>query len=381
MNFVLFEDEKYSNFYPASRFRTTAEIRNGALTPKKRLELITGSSVSIYSKRKGFGNYSQDAGEKLFVNARLRDFSSFLEVNKNELLVCNGEIVAYRAEKPLNNTDRSRRKEKEVKAGFYNYIWDIISFLDKRIKKDIEIFTCRGETNISGEYLLKPENADNIYIGENVNIGKGVIINGRNGPVYIGDNSIIGGNTVIEGPVYLGEGCSVKPGSLLDTVAAGKVTKLSGEIEDTIFQSYSNKQHFGFLGHSYVGEWVNLGAGTTNSDLKNNYSSVRVNYIDEDVETDMQFLGLMIGDHSKTAINTSFNTGTIIEPFCNIFGRTFPPKYLPPFSWWGGKMEEYEIEKAIETAEKVMARRDIELKIDYEKKIRKVFRETSNLRK
>jgi len=167
----------------------------------------------------------------------------------------------------------------------------------------------------------------------------------------------------------------------LEIVSFGDVVKASGEIEESIFQGYSNKQHLGFLGHAFIGEWVNLGAGTTNSDLKNNYSKVNVILEGKRYETGMQFLGTIIGDHSKAAINTTFNTGTIVEPFCNVFGKGYPPKYIPPFSWSSDDIEEYELDKAIQTAAKVMKRRNIDLDENYKKKVERLFRESKNLRK
>ena len=123
-----------------------------------------------------------------------------------------------------------------------------------------------------------------------------------------------------------------------------------------------------------------MGAGTTNSDLKNNYSKVSVILEGKRYETGMQFLGTIIGDHTKAAINTTFNTGTIVEPFCNIFGRGHPPKYVPPFSWWGDSIEEYKLDKAIETATRVMKRRDIDLSDNYRKKVEQLFIEARDIR-
>jgi UDP-N-acetylglucosamine diphosphorylase/glucosamine-1-phosphate N-acetyltransferase len=125
---------------------------------------------------------------------------------------------------------------------------------------------------------------------------------------------------------------------------------------------YSNKQHSGFLGHSYLGSWTNLGADTNCSDLNNNYSTIKVSLKDKLVDTSLQFLGLVMGDHSKSAINTMFNTGTIVGFSCNIFGSGFPDKFIPSFSW-GGKeqMETYNVKKSIDTAGKVMRRRKINM--------------------
>jgi UDP-N-acetylglucosamine diphosphorylase/glucosamine-1-phosphate N-acetyltransferase len=154
--------------------------------------------------------------------------------------------------------------------------------------------------------------------------------------------------------------------------------KVGGEVEGSIFQGYSNKQHDGFLGHSYICEWVNLGADTNNSDLKNNYGNVKV-YVDgKIVDTGHQFVGLFMGDHSKAGINTMFNTGTVVGVSSNVFGAGFPPKFIPSFSWGGAdKMIEYDIEKAVETAKAVMKRRDIKMTKEYETLLRKIFMETA----
>ena len=150
-----------------------------------------------------------------------------------------------------------------------------------------------------------------------------------------------------------------------------------------IFLGYSNKAHDGFLGHSIIGEWCNIGAGTNNSNLKNNYESVKMWDYNEKKFKDSgeQFLGLYMADHSKCAINTSFNTGTTIGVNCNIYGSGFPRNYIPSFSWGGASgYKEYNIEKAIQTAKIVMKRRDIEMSPDYEKMLREVFKMTASYR-
>jgi UDP-N-acetylglucosamine diphosphorylase/glucosamine-1-phosphate N-acetyltransferase len=159
--------------------------------------------------------------------------------------------------------------------------------------------------------------------------------------------------------------------------------KVGGEVEESIIHGYSNKQHAGFLGHAYIGAWVNLGADTNNSDLKNNYGKVTVQIGNQLVDTGLQFVGLTMGDHSKSAINSMFNTGTVVGVSSNIFGSGFPPKYVPSFSWGaaGETFTTFSIDRAIEVARRMMARRKIELTATEEKLFRKIFELTSPERK
>lgn len=378
---VLFEDLKYTNFFPISRMRPVADIRTGRYTQKERAINIFNCPVVIHSEREGFGNKMKVDEETLFLNARVVNFDTIKDIKKGTaILNKNSEIIAYYSEKLLSRNEIEKLNIIEEDINLYEYIWDIIAKLKEQLEKDLHNSSELGKLLSPINNSIHIENKDSVYIGKDVKIENGVVLDASNGPIYIEDKCFIRAGTVIDGPAFIGEKTFVKPGSLLDTVSTGKISKLSGEIEETILQGYSNKQHFGFIGHSYIGEWVNLGAGTTNSDLKNNYSLVRVNLMEEEYQTEMQFLGLIMGDHCKTAINTSINTGTIIEPFCNIFGRNFPPKYLPPFSWWGGYFSEYRLDKAIDTAKKVMKRRNIEMDEKYEDMVRKIFIDTKNLR-
>jgi UDP-N-acetylglucosamine diphosphorylase/glucosamine-1-phosphate N-acetyltransferase len=161
-------------------------------------------------------------------------------------------------------------------------------------------------------------------------------------------------------------------------VSIGKVCKVGGEVEDMIMMDYSNKQHAGFIGHSYLGSWVNLGADTNCSDLKNNYSQVKIKLSSGEVDTGMQFLGVLVGDHTKTAINTMFNTGTVAGFSSNIFGAGFPDKYIPSFSWGGSDAGfiEYDPEKSIKTAKIVTARRNVPFTASDEKLFKNIFEMT-----
>jgi len=169
--------------------------------------------------------------------------------------------------------------------------------------------------------------------------------------------------------VYLAPWSKANIGAkIYSNVAVGLASKVGGEVEDSIIEPFANKQHDGFLGHSYLSSWCNLGAGTNTSDLKNNYSKIVLDMGSHKVLTDLQFLGLIMGDHSKSSINSMFNTGTIVGTSANVFGEGFPPKYIPSFSWAGSAagIEPYELDKAVGTARKVMERRRVSMSLSYE---------------
>ncbi len=252
------------------------------------------------------------------------------------------------------------------------------------IVKDIEHLRKTGYfishlDDFSGVNFVNP---DEIFIRQNVTVKPGVVIDATNGPVYIDDDVFIYPNAVIEGPVYIGKDSKIKIGaSIYENVSIGSNCKIGGEVEDAIILPYTNKQHAGFIGHSYLGSWVNLGADTNCSDLKNNYSTIKVKLNNETIDTGTQFLGVIIGDHSKSAINTMFNTGTIIGMSSNIFGAGFPEKYIPSFSWGGADgLTTYELNKSIQTAKIVFGRRNKEFTTGDEKLLETVFNLTKEER-
>jgi UDP-N-acetylglucosamine diphosphorylase/glucosamine-1-phosphate N-acetyltransferase len=207
-------------------------------------------------------------------------------------------------------------------------------------------------------------NAKNIFIEHGAQIMP-CWLNASEGPIYIGKDAYIMEGSAIRGPFAMGEGSVLKMHtSIYGATTVGPFCTAGGEIKNVVMMGYSNKAHQGYLGDSVIGEWCNLGADSNNSNLKNNYSEVKVwNYPAQDyIGTGLQFCGLFMGDHSKCSINTMFNTGTVVGVFANIFGAGFPAKYVPSFSWGsdsGGEV--FIIDKALQLAEKVMSRRNIPL--------------------
>ncbi len=210
-------------------------------------------------------------------------------------------------------------------------------------------------------------------------------INTNNGPVFLGRDSEIMEGSVIRGPFALCEGAVVKMGSrIYGPTTIGPYSKVGGEINNAVIQGNSNKAHDGFLGNAVIGEWCNLGADTNNSNLKNNYSEVKIwNYpLNRFTKTGMQFCGLIMGDHSKCGINTMFNTGTVVGVSANIFGPGFPRNFIPSFSWGGAAgMITYNLDKALETASLVMERRGRELTKEDQEILQWIFEYSSRYRK
>ncbi len=231
----------------------------------------------------------------------------------------------------------------------------------------------------TGVYLMS---SDNIWIADSARIDPGVVIDAQNGPVYIDENAHIFPQATIIGPAYIGRNCHIKIGAkIYEGTSLGEECKVGGEVKSSIIHSFSNKQHDGFLGHAYLGQWVNLGADTNNSNLKNNYGAVRVHVNGKEIDSGSTFVGLTMGDHSKCAINTMFNTGTVAGIMCNIYGADFPPKWIPSFSWGGsGGFTEHDVDRALTVARKVMERRGVTLGQAEEKLIREVFKKTKGER-
>ena len=231
---------------------------------------------------------------------------------------------------------------------------------------------------------LKDVHHHEITLNSNVNCSEHPFFNDDDGPIIIEEDVTIMEGAMIRGPVHICKGSTIKMGAkIYGPTVIGPYCKVGGEVSNCVFLGYSNKAHEGFLGHSIIGEWCNIGAGTSNSNLKNDYGTVKMwDYQAKKFkDSGHQFLGLYMGDHSKCAINTSFNTGTTVGVNCNIFGAGFPRNFIPSFSWGGAQgVKPYDFEKAISVAEIVMARRGVKLTPDYIDMLRSVHDITSKMK-
>ena len=334
----------------------------------------------------------------LFINGRLVANKEITEVinpkdTTNKLFLSGDTIAAARVsgkklkeiKENLNDlftpSNFDNLPIEKVKFKFIDYNWDLINFNRDELASDMEFCFNEYKTKtlpfISGKVydVVHMINKENIIIAEGAMIKPGVVLDASLGPIIIDKNAVVYPNATIEGPAYIGEYSLVKIGaSIYENVSVGKVCKVGGEIEHSIIHSFTNKQHSGFLGHAYLGSWVNIGADTNCSDLKNNYGSVKVYVNGEIINSGCQFLGVCMADHSKTSINTMFNTGTVVGFSCNVFGDGFPPKYIPSFSWGGhDSLTTFDLERSIETAKRVMGRRGKPMNEVEEKLFRKVF--------
>ena len=236
------------------------------------------------------------------------------------------------------------------------YLWDFIfDTKDILLRNDTKFFDMKigGDFHESCIFL----NQKNIHISDSAKISAGVILDASEGPIIIDENAFIDIGVMIKGNTYIGKNSKINPGAKLNgEISIGPYCKIGGEVEATIFHGYSNKQHDGYIGHSYIGEWVNLGANTNNSDLKNNYGKIKFDLGFKKIDTNEMFIGSMIGDFSKIAISTMLNTGTYIGMGANVFGSGFQDKLIQSFSW--GKKEVTDFKKFLSTLEVVKSRRD-----------------------
>ena len=388
MRICIFEDEQYLNFEPLIYSRPVYDLVCGISTlkekiirlfPKEKVVLkcrpYLESFVKVENPKCKVNQFDDD--DYLFINGRMIAPSNLKNIlstksGVEKVFVSNGIVVAARLS-PKRIKDLSLDKieiintevfknlpKEEVDINLTSYLWDLVYLNGKEIQNDFKILT-KGKSSAKKKYAgVSFVNKKNIFIGKDVEIKPGVVLDASTGPIFIEKNVTIFPNAVIQGPFYIGESSRIKScATIYPNVSIGKVCKVGGEVEDTIIHSYTNKQHSGFLGHSYLGSWINLGADTNNSDLQNNYGTIKVQVNGRHIDSGKQFVGLMMGDHSKTAINTMFNTGTVVGFSSNVYGAGFPPKYIVSFGWGGNEsMKEYKLVKAVETATAVFARRE-----------------------
>ena len=260
---------------------------------------------------------------------------------------------------------------------------DIFSLNTKAIENDFELIT-KNRESMPLPSFARAIGRENIFIEEGADLSI-CMINATDGPVYIGKDAKILEGCLIRGPFVLGDNSVLKMGAkIYGGTSIGPHCKVGGEVNKIVMQGYSNKGHDGYLGNAVIGEWCNLGAATNNSNLKNNYSEVKLwDYSSRSfAKTGLQFCGLIMGDHSKAGINTMFNTGTVVGIACNIFGAGYQKNFIPSFSWGGSdsSYKTHRIDKVIETANLVMQRRGKELDETDIEILKHVFNQSSEYR-
>ena len=295
---------------------------------------------------------------------------------------CSGENMKHKGLVALLEESKKIQYSSAFLPRVIGRPWHILSLLAGELVNDIKTITRGRESQ-----PLSPSNrvigAGPVFVEEGVT-AECVVFNTNQGPIYLGKNSEVMEGSMIRGPFALGEGSTINMGAkIYGPVSVGPRCKVGGEVKGTIFMGNANKGHDGFVGDSIIGEWCNLGADTNTSNLKNNYLPVRAwSYVEEKfVDTGLQFCGLIMGDHTKTGINTMLNTGTVTGAYCNIFGEGYPRTFIPSFSWGGASgFSAHPLKKALETAEIVMARRKVEMTEEDKNIARHILEESGKYR-
>lgn len=393
MNYIIFDTNRnYQNFLPLTYTRPVSELRIGILTIREKWEMYLEVNLSYMCKEYLKYKYQQvTLSDNILINsAILPDAHLAREVSMlqaNTYLAKDNIIIAVRLdyEGVINfekiNFAHLNYKQYSYEISYIEQLWDIFEKNEQEIESDFMLITKnRDSLPVSPTNTLV--NPDNIFIDEGAEVECSVL-NAKDGFIYIGKNAVVMENSVIRGSLALCEHSQLKVRSTIyGPVTIGPYSKIGGEISESVIMGFTNKAHDGFLGNSVIGYWCNLGAGTNNSNLKNNYDIVKLwNYREKQfISTGLQFCGLIMADHSKCGINTMFNTGTVVGLSCNIYGSGFPRNFISSFSWGGAHgYTEYNFDKAIQTATRVMQRRNIQITNEDIEILRYIFENKSKL--
>ncbi len=413
MNIVIFEGDS-KNLYPIALTRPIWDIRSGCFTQRERFEIFLekngqGAENIFYLAR----DYLAPLFKEKYPDIKINDYS-FLDSNEDALLINSGVFPDERIFNLKKNTlithndipvlalvepsklqkgkadiaellMESNNLQREENDSFerIEYIWDLIRDNGRRISEDFKLLNS-ADGSCSDNNVAIIGDKSNLYIEEDVRIDPFVCIDLSDGPVIIRKGSVINSFSRIEGPCYIGRDCFVLGAKVREGCSFGDCCRVGGEVEESIFHGYSNKYHDGFIGHSYIGEWVNLGALTTNSDLKNDYSEVKVYIPTRRHGTDSIKVGCFVGDFVKTSIGTLITTGASIGAgsMAVHFG-TFVPFHVPPFTWF---IENRVIDTAffgdfLESCEKMTSRRGVNFSENYKNLLTTLYDMTDNIRK
>lgn len=397
---VLFDRrESFENLLPISYTRPVSEIRVGVMTIREKWETLLPAHYSALTAlylREKFPVITNPDGDNLFVAGNLLPDETLVDnitaLNQGEILVKDGDVLAYRGdtddfvkiigedfnytiggngEELIKLSIPSAVIEMEGEVKKIGYVFDIFLLNGDQIKSDYRLLV-KGESPVQPDKsvtiigdMLTPDGLPSLYIEEGATV-EGAILNVKEGPIYIGKGAKVMEGSCVRGPLALCERAQIRMGTkVYGSNTIGPYCKVGGELDNVVMIGYSNKAHDGYLGNAVIGEWCNLGAGAVASNLKNDYSKIRIwnYYTKKFMRTDLLFCGLVMGDHSKAGINTMFNTATVVGVGVNLHGSGFPRQFIPSFSTGSpeGGFENVHIDKFMTTAGKVMARRGLEL--------------------
>jgi UDP-N-acetylglucosamine diphosphorylase/glucosamine-1-phosphate N-acetyltransferase len=368
MNVILFDDPVIRKaLLPFTFTRPVANIRVGILTLDEKWARWLNTEPSFKTEAYLQAKFPHvQRSENVLINGAVCPDENLVaaiqHLPKGYFLVQGHFLIA--AHQPEGDLTSSNTIQYSQPFTVIDKTWRIFRENADQLRKDFALLT-RGRTSapIEDKHTVV-YGAENVFLEEGVYI-RAAVLNAETGPIYLGKNSIVQEGALIRGAFALGEGAHVNMGAKVrgDT-SVGPYCKIGGEVSNSVLFGYSNKAHDGFLGNSVLGEWCNLGADTNTSNLKNNYDNTRLwNHEKQLFEnTGLQFCGLMMGDHSKAGINTMFNTATVVDVCANIFGEGYPRNHIPSFAWGGAQgFTTNQLDKALETAARAMARRNVTL--------------------
>lgn len=369
MNYILFDGTVRNNLLPFTFTRPVADIRIGILTIREKWEKYLGNTTTTITEEYLSEKWPMvEMEENVLINSSFLPNKKLVELveglKENEAVFYEDDIIAFYTKDTQEEVDFNSYRQIEFEDDVLRieYTWDIFSKNGEALQADFDFLTEGRKSAVISETntLINPEN---IFAEEGA-MAEHSILNATEGPIYLGKNSEVWEGNLIRGAFALCEKAVVKMGAkIYGPTTIGPHCKVCGEISNAVIFGYSSKGHEGYLGNAVLGEWCNIGADSNNSNLKNNYAQVRLwNYATEKFEhTGLQFCGLMMGDHSKTAINTMLNTGTVVGVNVNLYVPGFPRNFIPSFSWGGASgFSTYLPRKAFEAAKVMMARRGVE---------------------
>lgn len=404
MNICIFEDGNYQNFLPLTYLRPVFELRCGASLlwekfrekfPNDNFSFITRDYLIPTLKMRMDGaeidsrlNLDEDT---LLINGRWLYLGETIELNESVYLYHDEIVYAYLKKETIKkNHDakletflsniKNELKSTPIDVKMIHYPWNLIQYNGEALSSDFKALKTKGILGNFSDQAVIVGDKDAVHVARGAEVQPFVVIDTCHAPVIIDEGAIIYPFSWIEGPAYIGKNTFIVGGKIREGTTLGPVCRVGGEVEETIIQGYTNKWHDGFLGHSYVCEWINLGAMATNSDMKNNYSNIKVQINGVPVDTHDWKAGSFIGDHSKLGIGALLNTGSVVGVCANIFGGKgqMPPKFIPSFSWGSSSdLVEYRLDAAIQTGKIVMSKRQVEQSAADVELLKKIYELTS----
>ena len=389
MHVVIFEGSQWATFAPICLNRPVFMLSTGMSTLlDKQIRYLGATRLTFWVRPEMVDfcktrvvphlkiptkvNEPLDEETALLVSGRTLPFRKFEPPSDECAVVDNDSMIrkVYCKSPGLSVDDVMNRSQRwldlldlprtESQSRLADSLSDLISWNEESLIEDaIQLLKGVKRPLVAGPFYMS--NDEDIWIGNDVDVQPGCYLDASQGPIVLGEGAKLGANSVIQGPCYIGPHAQIRPLSLIkDATTIGRLCKIGGEVVNTIMLGHSNKAHEGFLGHSYIGKWVNFGAGTTTANLKSTYGEVTMQYAEREVPTGRQFFGSVIGDHVKTNIGCRLMPGTYVGFCCAILGSNIPPRFIPSFSFWTDKgMATYDLDKAKEVMKAVYARRDL----------------------